>query len=55
MQRIAVPVLLTGFGMAFPWDTIRTASLANGEIVSGPSRWTETNPTALRPSILRES
>ncbi len=33
MQRLAVPVLLTGSGMAFPWEIIRNASLANNEIV----------------------
>lgn len=33
MQRLAVPVLLTGSGMAFPWEIIRQASLANDEIV----------------------
>lgn len=32
-QRLAVPVLLSGTGMAFPWEIIRTASIANGEIV----------------------
>jgi len=33
MQRIALPVLLTGTGMAFPWKVICDAPLASGEIV----------------------
>ncbi len=33
LQAIHLPVLLTGSGMAFPWGTISTARLANGEIV----------------------
>lgn len=33
MQRLAAPVLLTGSGMAFPWEILRQASLANAEIV----------------------
>ncbi len=33
MQRLGIPVLLTGSGMAFPWKLIRQTSLANQEIV----------------------
>ena len=32
-QRLSIPVLLTGSGMAFPWEILRQASLANDEIV----------------------
>ena len=33
LQRLGLPCLLTGTGMAFPWSIIREASLANGNIV----------------------
>ena len=33
MQRMGLPVLLTGTGMAFPWKIICDAPLASGEIV----------------------
>ncbi len=33
LHRLNIPVALTGTGMAFPWNLIATASLANGEIV----------------------
>lgn len=33
LQRIGLPVPLNGTGMAFPWDIIRDAPLATGEIV----------------------
>lgn len=33
MQRLGLPVGLTGTGMAFPWPVIRDANLANEEIV----------------------
>jgi len=33
MQRLHSPVLLTGTGMAFPWEIIRDVPLASGEIV----------------------
>ena len=33
MQRMGLPVLLTGTGMAFPWKVICDAPLASGEIV----------------------
>jgi hypothetical protein len=33
MSRVGLPVLLTGTGMAFPWELIRDASLATDNIV----------------------
>lgn len=33
LKRLGVPSHLTGTGMAFPWDVIRTARLATGNIV----------------------
>ncbi|KAA5546139.1 glycosyltransferase [Roseiconus nitratireducens] len=33
MQRLNLPILLTGTGMAFPWTVIEKAPLASGEIV----------------------
>ncbi|MGK7888140.1 MAG: glycosyltransferase family 2 protein [Leptolyngbyaceae cyanobacterium] len=33
LQRLGWPCLLTGTGMAFPWATIRSISLASGNIV----------------------
>jgi cellulose synthase/poly-beta-1,6-N-acetylglucosamine synthase-like glycosyltransferase len=33
LSRFNLPCLLTGTGMAFPWDTIRRAHLATGNIV----------------------
>lgn len=33
LQRLGVPCLLTGSGMAFPWSLIRNAPLASGSVV----------------------
>lgn len=33
LQRLGLPCLLTGSGMAFPWSVIRTVSLANSKTV----------------------
>ncbi|HXU72757.1 MAG TPA: glycosyltransferase family 2 protein [Polyangia bacterium] len=33
LQRLGVPCLLTGAGMAFPWSLIRGAALASGSVV----------------------
>lgn len=33
LDRLGLPCLLTGTGMAFPWDVIRSAPLASGNIV----------------------
>jgi cellulose synthase/poly-beta-1,6-N-acetylglucosamine synthase-like glycosyltransferase len=33
LARLGLPCLLTGTGMAFPWELIRTAPLASGNIV----------------------
>ncbi|HEU0077392.1 MAG TPA: glycosyltransferase, partial [Longimicrobiaceae bacterium] len=33
LGRLGLPCLLTGTGMAFPWETIRAAKLASGNIV----------------------
>ncbi len=33
LNRLGLPCLLTGTGMAFPWSIIKTASLASGNIV----------------------
>lgn len=33
LRRLGLPCLLTGTGMAFPWNTIRDAHLATGNIV----------------------
>lgn len=33
LARLSVPCLLTGSGMAFPWEVLRSANLATGNIV----------------------
>src|SRR5262249_35290567 len=33
LSRLGLPCLLTGTGMAFPWELIRSAPLASGNIV----------------------
>nr|WP_202924792.1 glycosyltransferase family 2 protein [Myxacorys almedinensis] len=33
LSRLKLPCLLTGTGMAFPWEVIRSVSLANGHLV----------------------
>lgn len=52
LRRVSLPVLLTGTGMAFPWEIIRDALLAFGEIVEDLALGLEQTKQNLGPIFL---